>query len=622
MYGKKHNPKRNLLLILTFFILNSAFYICTATVRYVSHSGSNTPPYTSWATAADSIMSAINISLFGDTIYVANGVYKEQVIMIPGLALIGAGMDSCVIDTRSLANSGFNSVVVQDSCLFRDFQVIVANQDVGQGIKGEGQIGLIYMNKILDGAGGIYLFGSNITVQENICINNRVGIIVDYSSSLVHNNYISTNYSDDTGIEIADLNHIELPVIFSNYIETNRVGIDIVLGTLVSNISQNIIVIKNNFAGGISGGTSDTAKIFNNLIISEGSFPNSTGISNWAVPTMEKNNLIYGDIGVGISVGSDNSHLVQIINNSIIGADYGIENYGSGSVSAYYNNAWNTEVSYHNFIPDTTNLSVDPMIVNDDTTQGELDFHLQMFSPLINAGDPNILDKDSTRSDIGLYGGPFGESYTYLDLSPRPPVNLTAEVDSNIITISWNYNTEADFSHYSLFRDTTANFTADSTTFVLSLTDTFYMHIIPNEVEAFYYKLTATDNQGNESEPSEELAVLITSVKEYPTTVSNYQLYQNYPNPFNPSTKISYRLKERGYVKLYIYDVKGELIEVLANQFQNAGYYEVEFKGEGKVEMLTVKNPFASGFYVCHIIVQNEKGIPVFSDLKKMILLK
>jgi len=104
----------------------------TATVRYVSHEGSNTPPYTTWETAADSIMSAINISIFGDTIYVANGVYEEQVIMIPGLTLIGSGADSTLIDTRSMAFAGFNSVIIKDSCVFKSFQVIVANQDVGE----------------------------------------------------------------------------------------------------------------------------------------------------------------------------------------------------------------------------------------------------------------------------------------------------------------------------------------------------------------------------------------------------------------------------------------------------------------------------------------------------------
>ena len=119
------------------------------------------------------------------------------------------------------------------------------------------------------------------------------------------------------------------------------------------------------------------------------------------------------------------------------------------------------------------------MVVNDDSTQGELDFHLQMFSPLIDRGDPNILDKDGTRSDIGLYGGPFGESYKYLDLPPRIPVNFSATLDSNYILLKWNKNTETDFSHYNLFRDTTENFTVDSTTFVASISDTFYLQIIP-----------------------------------------------------------------------------------------------------------------------------------------------
>jgi hypothetical protein len=93
---------KKLILFLSLLIFNysSSF----AEVRYVSHSGSNTPPYLTWETAADSIMSAINLSSFGDTIYVANGVYEEQVVMIPGLSLIGAGMDSCVVDTRSLSS--------------------------------------------------------------------------------------------------------------------------------------------------------------------------------------------------------------------------------------------------------------------------------------------------------------------------------------------------------------------------------------------------------------------------------------------------------------------------------------------------------------------------------------
>ncbi len=125
-----------------------------------------------------------------------------------------------------------------------------------------------------------------------------------------------------------------------------------------------------------------------------------------------------------------------------------------------------------------------------------------------------------------------------------------------------------------------ANFTADSTTFVASLSDTFYLHIIPQEINDLYFKLTAVDNQGNESEPSDELHVFLTgTINNEELTINNYKLFQNYPNPFNTSTKIGYRLKERGYVKLYVYDIKGELVETLVNKYQEGGYYEVEFRG-------------------------------------------
>src|SRR3972149_5324967 len=124
--------KRKGILLFTFIFTLLSFPFSEATIRYVSHEGSNTPPYTSWETAADSIMSAINISEFGDTIYVANGVYEEQIIMIPGLTLIGAGMDSTIIDTRQLVQpTDFFVVVIKDACIFMNFRIITSNNNLG-----------------------------------------------------------------------------------------------------------------------------------------------------------------------------------------------------------------------------------------------------------------------------------------------------------------------------------------------------------------------------------------------------------------------------------------------------------------------------------------------------------
>jgi len=612
MVKNNSNSSRILFFLLSFLILQlsaaGGFFTANATVRYVSHNGSNTPPYTTWETAADSIMSAINISVFGDTIYVANGVYEEQVIMIPGLTLIGAGMDSCLIDTRSMVTPSFWAVSVVDSCVFENFKILVSNSRMGGGIRAEPGL---------------------VKIKFNLILNTSLSCIVNNSNVLIDNNIM---IETDEAMFILGLLFPTNPIISSNYFGVKNIGISVDIGiSLKPEIYNNIIVLKDDGAGAYGGGFSDTVKIFNNLIIAEGSQPHSKGISATGVPHIVRNNLIIGDIKSGISTTSLNSHLVQITNNLIMNARYGIDNSTGTNVTAYYNNAWNNQDSYHDFEPDSTNLSVDPMIANEDTTLGELDFHLQMFSPLIDAGDPNILDVNGSRSDIGLYGGQFGESYTYQDLAPRSPRNLTADYDSIKVRVKWNRNTEADFNHYNLFRDTTANFTADSTTFVIGLTDTFYQHIIPPVTDAFYYKLTATDNQGNESLPSEELAVIITSVNEYPSTVSNYQLYQNYPNPFNPSTKIAYKLKERGYVKLMVYDIKGELVRVLVNEYQTSGYYEVEFRpnrserGKGKLGLdwaTGYNDDIASGIYIYQIMVKSDRNIPVFTDMNKMILLK
>ncbi len=256
----------------------------------------------------------------------------------------------------------------------------------------------------------------------------------------------------------------------------------------------------------------------------------------------------------------------------------------------------------------------DPMFVKDTLPNPNLDFdyHLQAFSPGIDKGEPNILDVDGTRSDIGMFGGPYGERYTYEDLAPRAPVNLSAIVDTNGIHLKWNKNAEADTAYYNVYRDTTQNFTLDSAKIIGTPTDTFFTDTYTKNNQHLYYKITAVDNQGNQSGPSEEIAVTITSVKDKPYIISNYRLYQNYPNPFNPTTKIGYRLKENGYVKLYVYDIKGAQVKVLVNRNQNADYYETEFDGNG----------LASGIYLYRIEVIGKGNIPVFSDMRKMVLLK
>jgi endonuclease/exonuclease/phosphatase family metal-dependent hydrolase len=86
---------------------------------------------------------------------------------------------------------------------------------------------------------------------------------------------------------------------------------------------------------------------------------------------------------------------------------------------------------------------------------------------------------------------------------------------------------------------------------------------------------------------------------------AKFELLQNYPNPFNPSTKISYILPVSGIVKLSVYNLIGEEVAVLVNQYQSTGRQEVVFNAEN----------VPSGVYFYRIIIGN------YTATQKMILL-
>jgi hypothetical protein len=91
-----------------------------------------------------------------------------------------------------------------------------------------------------------------------------------------------------------------------------------------------------------------------------------------------------------------------------------------------------------------------------------------------------------------------------------------------------------------------------------------------------------------------------------------FELFQNYPNPFNPVTVISYQLIVSSYVKLKVYNINGKEIAELVNQRQSAGEYRSKFDGSG----------LSSGTYFYKIEVSDEETSGVFSETKKMILIR
>ena len=91
--------------------------------------------------------------------------------------------------------------------------------------------------------------------------------------------------------------------------------------------------------------------------------------------------------------------------------------------------------------------------------------------------------------------------------------------------------------------------------------------------------------------------------EEIPTS---YSLAYNFPNPFNPTTTIQFSLPHAGDVTLKIYNVLGEEVKTLVNEYKEIGNHSVQFNA----------NSLASGLYLYRLQAGS------FVETKKMILLK
>jgi hypothetical protein len=99
----------------------------------------------------------------------------------------------------------------------------------------------------------------------------------------------------------------------------------------------------------------------------------------------------------------------------------------------------------------------------------------------------------------------------------------------------------------------------------------------------------------------------VTDVRDESAAIpTKYALNQNYPNPFNPSTVINYQLPEAGQVTLKVYDVLGNEVSTLVNEFKQAGVYNAKFSN----------SQLSSGIYFYKLQVGN------FVSVKKMMLTK
>jgi hypothetical protein len=86
----------------------------------------------------------------------------------------------------------------------------------------------------------------------------------------------------------------------------------------------------------------------------------------------------------------------------------------------------------------------------------------------------------------------------------------------------------------------------------------------------------------------------------------SFDLFDNYPNPFNPITEIGFAISYHSFVNINIYDISGNLIEKLTENYYAPGSYKLYWDASN----------WSSGIYIYEMQTDN------YLLSKKMILVK
>lgn len=578
--------------------------------RYVSQTGMGIPPYTSWETAGSDLQKVIDFCTAHDTIVIDKGEYGGEFVTRTPLTILGVSRDSTIlffIDNELLGRE--NTVLYAEDTLTVKNLTLTGNDEVVYCLIGQ--------NTTTDNI--------KLWIEDCKIFSEKGGVLVYTGSAEIRRNYISSRALGSIDIESEGWLYHDA-VIENNVIVSKNRAMDVgVHHTLIRN---NLFKLATNALGGhlFFPWSRDYAEITNNIFqitdLSGLKFDNTDTViikNNTFIPGYRFFVLMDGH---GISI--NRSEVTDISNNLFYLVERGISKF----------NAENPVISEHNLFYKMTYKNIngnvqygegniierDPMFYKENfTEQDTWDTHLQYGSPAIDSGNPDIFDIDGTRSDIGAFGGPGGINYLYRDLPPKEVTldTLIYRADSGHLTMKWYPNGEGDLSGYKIYRSSKEAFEISESNLITFISDTSYSSILGDvQPGSYYYKIEAVDSsgQGSGADSYFELVASDTVVtnKNIQPEEYDYMLEQNYPNPFNPSTRIGYSLKEEGHVKIKIYDTNGQYIETIKNIREEEGRYEVEFDGSN----------LASGIYIYRIEVSNDKRVPVFLDMGKMVLVK
>jgi hypothetical protein len=157
-------------------------------------------------------------------------------------------------------------------------------------------------------------------------------------------------------------------------------------------------------------------------IVANNIFSNGGGLILGVADSVLVANNTFHHVSPGITIDFSVNQ-IHVKNNVFL--DNSLAIYARWTVlsSISYNDFFGNDTNFVNCVPDSTNIYLDPIL------QDTVNFRLLLGSPCIDAGDPDPFfnDVDSTRNDIGCWGGPWGESYPYVPVFSHQPKPIPTE---------------------------------------------------------------------------------------------------------------------------------------------------------------------------------------------------
>ena len=123
----------------------------------------------------------------------------------------------------------------------------------------------------------------------------------------------------------------------------------------------------------------------------------------------------------------------------------------------------------------------------------------------------------------------------------------------------------------------------------------------------YFFKVSSSNNFGTSVSQIYSVRTLATNDTSEQLPFE-YKLFPNYPNPFNPGTVIEFDLAVGSIVSLKIFDVTGNEVVSLLNDFREAGNHKINFESS--------KYSLSSGVYFYTLYANG------FTQTKSMVLLK